>query len=305
MFGELDVANGDVTVQGGTYLSKLAAGADAPGDSKTRGCYGGIAGIVESTKATAGRNNALVVQRDSSNAASIKIERAGSLCYVGGIAGYLGNNSASTSNVAIVVDGAEVSLAGAAYAYTSNGKYGGAVGVVDRDNVLDVRDFKLSSDNEIGAQNGGSAGVAGSAWRGVIKFSGSTDLSSAKFAETDNAAQLVYQNYNSLIFAAGSGSNDGWKYFRSSEGKKIDDIHDYGEVIRLGGKLSANLVTVDQNAHTYALAAPLSAANGAYSISNADTFAKLAITWQTFGYFSMVDGIQGGSVASLALQLSR
>ena len=300
LFGELDVANGDVTVQGGTYLSKLAAGADAPGDSKTRGCYGGIAGIVESTKATAGRNNALVVQRDSSNAASIKIERAGSLCYVGGIAGYLGNNSASTSNVAIVVDGAEVSLAGAAYAYTSNGKYGGAVGVVDRDNVLDVRDFKLSSDNEIGAQNGGSAGVAGSAWRGVIKFSGSTDLSSAKFAETDNAAQLVYQNYNSLIFAAGSGSNDGWKYFRSSEGKKIDDIHDYGEVIRLGGKLSANLVTVDQNAHTYALAAPLSAANGAYSISNADTFAKLAITWQTFGYFSMVDGIQGGSVASLA-----
>lgn len=300
LFGELDVANGDVAVRGGTYISKLAAGADAPGDSKTRGCYGGIAGIVESTKATAGRNNALVVQRDSSNAASIKIERAGSLCYVGGIAGYLGNNSASTSNVALVVDGAEVTLAGDAYAYTSNGKYGGAVGVVDRDNVLDVRDFNLSSDKEIGAQNGGSAGVAGSAWRGVIKFSGTIDLSSAKFAETDNAAQLVYQNYNSLIFAAGSGSNDGWKYFRSAEGKKIDDIHDYGEVIRLGGNLSANLVTVDQNAHTYALAAPLSASGGAYSISSADEFAKLAITWQTFGYFSMVSGIQGGSVAGLA-----
>lgn len=245
LFGSLDVTKGDVTVQGGTYKSKLTAGADNSGadSGARRGSYGGLAGNVYSTVADSMR--ALVVNRnndDNNSAVTIEIERASNLCYVGGVAGYLGDNSTKVGNAAAVLNGVQVACHGSAKPYTGDGKYGGAIGVVDSSNILDVRDFKLSTDGKIGEDTGGSAGIAGSAWQGVIKFSGVTDLSGAKFADSDSSAQLVYQNYNALIFAAGSGSDSdadatnatGWKFVRLDAGTKTDDIHDYGEVIRLG-----------------------------------------------------------------------
>ncbi len=294
LFGRLDVSNGDVTVQGGMYKSKLAVGQDS---DSNRGSYGGIAGNVCSTDSKA--IHALNVGKKGDAAAQIEIERAASLCYVGGIAGYQGD-AAANQKVAVVLDGVQVQINGAAYAYAGNGKLGGAVGVVDVNNVLDVRDFKLKSTSPIGAQNGGSAGIAGSAWRGVIKFSGTTDLSDAKFADSDYAAQLVYQNYNALIFATGSGSDDGWTFKRPNAAVKIDDIYSYGEVIRLGNGLSGDLIQLNADTHVLTLGTSLQKTNDTYVLNNVDDFAKLAITWQTFGYFSMVDGVGGGSVASLA-----
>ena len=301
LFGSLDVTNGDVIIQGGTYKSRLVAGADSDGD---RGSYGGIAGNV-----CGGNGNtvhALTVQKKDDAAANIEIERTddAKLCYVGGVAGYQ-DGDASLQKTAIVLDGVGVAINGAAYAYTGNGKLGGAVGVVDKNQLLDVRDFKLSSTNPIGEKNGGSAGIAGSAWRGIIKFSGVTDLSDATFADSDLAAQLVYQNYNALIFATGSGSDDGWKFKRPNSAVPIDDIYSYGEVIRLtdGDGLSKNLVKVDAETHKLDLGTDddkLSKTDDAYQLSSIGDFAKLAITWQTFGYFSMVKDVAGGSVSSLA-----
>ena len=297
LFGCLDVTNGDVIIKGGTFKSKLAAGRDS---DSSRGNYGGIAGNVCGGDGRA--IHALVVQKKDDSATQIEIERAANLCYVGGVVGYQDGDQ-SVQKTAIVLDGADVKINGAAYAYTGNGKLGGAVGVVDKNQLLDVRDFKLSSANEIGKQNGGSAGIAGSAWRGIIKFSGTTDLSDAKFADSDWAAQLVYQNYNALIFATGSGSDEGWKFKRPTNAVKIDDIYSYGEVVRLTGNegLSKDLINVDESTHSWKLnASKLSKTGNAYNLSTADDFAKLAITWQTFGYFSMVEGISGGSVSSLA-----
>ena len=298
LFGTLDVTNGDVTVQGGTYRSKLSAGQDT---SSNRGSYGGIAGNVCSTNS--GTIHALTVTKKDDASTQVEIERASNLRYVGGIAGYQGDdNPDAKQKVAIVLDGAEVQVNGDAFAYVDTGKLGGAVGVVDTNNVLDVRDFKLTSASEIGKQNGGSAGIAGSAWRGIIKFSGTTDLSEANFADSDFAAQLVYQNYNALIFATGSGSDSGWTFKRPNTAVKTDDIYSYGEVIRLGGTggLSSDLIQLDANTHVLTLGTDLQKTDDEYVLNTADDFAKLAITWQTFGYFSMVEGISGGSVKSLA-----
>ena len=311
LFGSLDVTKGDVTVQGGTYKSKLTAGADNSGadSGARRGSYGGLAGNVYSTVADSMR--ALVVNRNNDNnnsAVTIEIERASNLCYVGGVVGYLGDNSTKVGNAAAVLNGVQVACHGSAKPYTGDGKYGGAIGVVDSSNILDVRDFKLSTDGKIGEDTGGSAGIAGSAWQGVIKFSGVTDLSGAKFADSDSSAQLVYQNYNALIFAAGSGSDSnadatnatGWKFVRSSEKTKTDDIHDYGEVIRLGNGLSGNLVSVDKDTHKLVLSSALNKSSDGYTLSSADDFAKMAITWQTSGYYSMVSGVSGASALALA-----
>ena len=308
LFGMADISNGDIVVQGGTYKSKLAL----PEDVSVNGSYGGLVGKVFATKTDDdGALRAFVVQKDADKkTCSIEFELAGKLSDTGGVVGYVGDNADSNSQpvnsqpVAVVPDGVTVTCKGVASARTDAGKFGGAVGVIDTRSVLDVRDFALTSDNAIGgAANNRAAGIAGSARNAVIKFSGITNLSGASFAENATTGQLVYENNNALIFAAGDGSNGnvtdedatGWTYRRSNKASKTDDIATYGEVIRLGDKF----ITLDPSTHKLTLPASLALTNGAYALTTAEDFAKLAITWQTNGYYSMVEGVAENNLNGL------
>ena len=308
LFGVADISNGDIVVQGGTYKSKFTL----PEEVSFNGSYGGLVGKVFATaKGVDEPLRAFVVQKDADRTTcSIEFELAGQLSDTGGVVGYVGDSADSNSQpVAVVLDGVTVACKGDASARTDAGKFGGAVGVVDARNVLDVRDFKLTSDNPIGkAQSNRAAGIAGSAWNAVIKFSGITDLSGASFAENSTTGQLVYENHNALIFAAGNGSNGeltdkgakGWTFKRSNTASKTDDIATYGEVIRLGkgldGKgLGNSFIALDPNSHKLTLPMSLTSDGGAYTLTSVEDFAKLAITWQTNGYYSMVEGVSENS----------
>ena len=309
LFGMADITNGDIVVQGGTYKSALTSGVD---DSARRGSYGGLVGKVFAT--AMGENEALrafVVQKDpdqqdaNKNKCTIEFKLASTLYYAGGVVGYVGDGELRGSkSVAVVLNGVEVACKGDASARIYDGKLGGAVGVVDTRDVLDVRDFKLTSENPIGkAQSNRAAGIAGSAWNAVIKFSGITDLSGASFAENGTIGQLVYENYNALIFAAGDGSNGkltdkgatGWTFKRSKTASKTDDIATYGEVIRLG----KDFIKLDPDTHVLTLPDSLTTTNDAYVLNTVEDFAKLAITWQTNGYYSMVDGVSENKLNGL------
>lgn len=292
LFGVADISNGDIVVHGGTYKSKLIL----PEEVSVNGSYGGLVGKVFATaKGVDEPLRAFVVQKDADKkTCSIEFELAGKLSDTGGVIGYVGDSAAPNPQpVAVVLDGVTVTCKGDASARTDAGKFGGAVGVVDTRNVLDVRDFKLTSDNPIGrAQSNRAAGIAGSAWNAVIKFSGITDLSDASFAENSTTGQLVYENHNALIFAVGDGSDAdkgaaGWTFKRSNTASKTDDIATYGEVIRLGG----DFIKLDVDTHKLTLPDSLTAANGAYTLTSVEDFAKLAITWQTNGCYSMVEGV--------------
>lgn len=299
LFGVADISNGDIVVQGGTYKSKFTL----PEEVSFNGSYGGLVGKVFATaKGVDELLRAFVVQKDADNkTCSIEFELAGKLSNTGGVVGYVGDSADSNSQpVAVVLDGVTVACKGDASARTDAGKFGGAVGVVDTRNVLDVRDFKLTSDNPIGkAQSNRAAGIAGSAWNAVIKFSGITDLSGASFAENSTTGQLVYENHNALIFAVGDGSGDkltdqgitGWTFKRSNTASKTDDIATYGEVIRLGKGLGNSFIALDPNSHKLTLPTSLTSGGGAYTLTSVEDFAKLAITWQTNGYYSMVEGV--------------
>ena len=299
LFGVADISNGDIVVQGGTYKSKFTL----PEEVSFNGSYGGLVGKVFATaKGVDELLRAFVVQKDADNkTCSIEFELAGKLSNTGGVVGYVGDSADSNSQpVAVVLDGVTVACKGDASARTDAGKFGGAVGVVDTRNVLDVRDFKLTSDNPIGkAQSNRAAGIAGSAWNAVIKFSGITDLSGASFAENSTTGQLVYENHNALIFAVGDGSGDkltdqgitGWTFKRSNTASKTDDIATYGEVIRLGKGLGNSFIALDPNSHKLTLPMSLTSGGGAYTLTSVEDFAKLAITWQTNGYYSMVEGV--------------
>ena len=299
LFGVADISNGDIVVQGGTYKSKFTL----PEEVSFNGSYGGLVGKVFATaKGVDESLRAFVVQKDADKkTCSIEFELAGKLSDTGGVVGYVGDSADSNSQpVAVVLDGVAVACKGDASARTDAGKFGGAVGVVDTCNVLDVRDFKLTSDNPIGkAQSNRAAGTAGSAWNAVIEFSGITDLLGASFAENSTTGQLVYENHNALIFAAGNGSNGeltdkgakGWTFKRSNTASKTDDIATYGEVIRLGKGLGNSFIALDPNSHKLTLPTSLTSDGGAYTLTSVEDFAKLAITWQTNGYYSMVEGV--------------
>lgn len=295
LFGMADISTGDIVVQGGAYKSKLASGKGGG----VSGSYGGLVGKVFATaKGDDEPLRALVVQKDADKqTCSIAFDLASELSDAGGVVGYVGDSANPNSQpVAVVLNGVTVACKGDASARTDTGKFGGAVGVVDTRNALDVRDFTLTSDKAIGgAVKNRAAGIAGSAWNAVIKFSGITDLSGASFAENATTGQLVYENNNALIFAVGNGSNGnmtdegatGWTFRRSGKASKTDDIATYGEVIRLGD----SFITLDPSTHKLTLPASLAQTNGAYALTTAEDFAKLAITWQTNGYYSMVNGV--------------
>ena len=300
LFGVLDISNGDVTVNGGSYTSTLQNGKD---DNK-HGNYGGLVGKLWGKK-SGDALHAFTVQGDT--AVSFGVGSNGKLTYAGGLVGYLGEGGGSANVSAVVISDATVTCSTSGYA-SANGKYGGAVGVVDTNNVLEVRGLKVktASGATIGGTNGGFAGVVGSSWLGIVKFSGITDLSHATFVENDHTAQLIYENFNSLIFAAGSGSDSGtaagdikkWQYKRPSTPVKIDDVYSYGQVIRLGNPLSEDLISINE-AHQWNFSPKLVKTGDAFALASIDDFAKLAITWQTNGYYSMVDGVTENNLNGL------
>ena len=300
LFGVLDISNGDVAVNGGSYTSTLQNGKD---DNK-HGNYGGLVGKLWGRK-NGDALHAFTVQGDT--AVSFGVGSNGKLTYAGGLVGYLGEGGGSTNVSAVVISDATVTCSTSGYA-SANGKYGGAVGVVDTNNVLEVRGLKVktASGATIGGTNGGFAGVVGSSWLGIVKFSGITDLSDATFVENDHTAQLIYENFNSLIFAAGSGSDSGtaagettkWQYKRPSTPVKIDDVYSCGQVIRLGNPLSEDLISINES-HQWNFSSKLVKTGDAFALASIDDFAKLAITWQTNGYYSMVDGVTENNLNGL------
>lgn len=300
LFGVLDISNGDVVVNGGSYTSTLQDGKD----DNRHGNYGGLVGKLWGQK-NGDALHAFTVQGDT--AVSFGVGSNGKLTYAGGLVGYLGEGGGSANVSAVVISGATVTCSTSGYA-SANSKYGGAVGVVDTNNVLEVRGLtvKTASGATIGGANGGFAGVVGSSWLGIVKFSGITDLSHATFVENDHTAQLIYENFNSLIFAAGSGSDSGaaagdtkkWQYKRSSTPVKIDDVYSCGQVIRLGKPLSENLISINE-AHQWNFSSKLVKTGDAFALASIDDFAKLAITWQTNGYYSMVEGVTENNLNGL------
>lgn len=296
LFGVLDISNGDAVVNGGSYTSTLQNGTDNSNNNGVRGNYGGLVGKLWGKK-NGDALHAFTVQDDT--AVSFGVGSNGKLTYAGGLVGYLGEGDGSANVSAVVISDATVTCSTSGYA-SANGKYGGAVGVVDTNNVLEVRGLKVktASGANIGGTNGGFAGVVGSSWLGIVKFSGITDLSDATFVENDHTAQLIYENFNSLIFAAGSGSDSGtaagdtmkWQYKRPSTPVKIDDVYSCGQVIRLGNPLSENLISINE-AHRWIFSSKLVKTGDAFALASIDDFAKLAITLQTNGYYSMVEGV--------------
>lgn len=215
--------------------------------------------------------------------------------YVGGVIGNCWGSSVVKS------DGVSVTAA-----VSSSAAFGGVVGVTrakkEFANTVLANDLKVATANDKPITSGG--GVVGRAnCNTLIRLSGTTDLCGVYYKESNDSGQITSLNTANgfegpLIFATGGGNDEGWTFIRgkssSSDGRlNLDDIGGYGEVIRLGGKLPKDFLTVDESTGKLTV-------NGsnesAATISSVEDFARLAITWETNGVFKLVSDANWSSM---------
>lgn len=326
VFGLLDTTNGDVAISGGSYTSKLVTGSSS--------IYGGLVGRVQDVTNTEKSNNTLHIKTDAAgNRCSVDTTCSAAPRLAGGLVGWVAKSN-NTGGV-VIVDGADVTC----HSPKANGKncgFGGVVGALDsgysvggrsRFGILDCGDVRVKTDKNESMACG--AGIVGSAWNGVLRLRGTTDLSDCKLEANGNTSQILrsLDGCAPLVFALGSGSdaeatNDNYWLYKRPAAARIDDLT-YNQVIRLTGeegKLSKNLIKLDEstfyqplcnlsgapdagNSAGYSWGIQLRSQDGdgrsgTYFINDADTFACIAMTVQTNGYFGGVYGVSANKITS-------
>ena len=218
--------------------------------------------------------------------------------YHGGLIGKVGENN----NAAVYVevngtssDGIQITVSNPA----AQNRFGGIIGCLSEGSVLKMTGtVKITTGNNI--SKGG--GIVGEAKAGsAVEFNGTTDLSEVKYAwDKTSEGQLIGRQESSLIYARGDGNGNGWKFIRTNAAnntnKELNDIGNYGEVIRLQADsnpmagLDKELIKINAEHQIELKQAADYTGNSNYSgditLASKEGLALLAITWQTRGYFS-------------------
>ena len=244
---------------------------------------GGIYGTVIGKVVTSNDN-----KRASLNINHVKSNSTikGNSYYQGGFVGEIGEN------VYLQVSDAEITVSNITTTQESCG-FGGVVGHLSSNSILSIADsVKVTNSGTIS----GGGGLVGNASSGsILEISGTTDLSGVNYNVSQYVGQLVGIQDCALIFAHGDGNGNGWKYIRSNSVSKINDIGNYGEVIRLKantktsnaqGGLDSELLSINGE-HVIQYKNPnFSLSNPDITISSKEDLALLSIAWNSRGVFS-------------------
>ena len=262
--------------QAGNYTVKIQDGAGTAINSAGQGAdnYGGLIGNYQADQLTCG----LELTGLSITSSHTGEEKT---AYSGVIAEVTGKSYVKMENLAVSVD-----------QKVANGSYfGGLVANCSGDGTsgfFDIGTVKVSGTNNTVNADGASGGLIGKLQYGVVRLSGTTDLSDIQpGGEGSQYGQLVGNRGAALVYALGTGSDSnadtaGWTLVRDGIGKCVSDIGNWGEVIRMDGtKLkegSSELLAYDSKKHTVTVKSfDLS------GISKEQDFAALALTMQCSG----------------------
>ena len=244
---------------------------------------GGIYGTVIGKVVTSNDN-----KRASLNINHVKSNSTikGNSYYQGGFVGEIGEN------VYLQVSDAEITVSNITTTQESCG-FGGVVGHLSSNSILSIADSVKVTNSGTISGGGGLVGVASSG--SILEISGTTDLSGVNYNVSQYVGQLVGIQDCALIFAHGDGNGNGWKYIRSNKNFKINDIGNYGEVIRLKadkttsdaqGGLDSELLSINGE-HVIQYKNPnFSLSNTEITISSKEDLALLSIAWNSRGVFS-------------------
>lgn len=257
--------NSTIKIQNGNQSVISSAGQDADN-------YGGLIGNYQADHLTSG----LELTGLSITSSHTGAEKT---AYSGVISEVTGKSYVKMENLTVSVD-----------QQVANGNYfGGLVANCSGDSTsgfFDIGTVKISGTNNT-VKDGASGGLIGKLEDGVVRLSGTTDLSGIQpGGEGSRYGQLVGNRGAALVYAVGTGSDadiaGGWTLVRDGSGKCVSDIGNWGEVIRVDGtKLkegSSDLLAYDRVNHTVTVKS-----FNLSGISNAQDFAALALTMQCSG----------------------
>lgn len=244
---------------------------------------GGIYGTVIGKVVTSNDN-----KRASLNINHVKSNSTikGNSYYQGGFVGEIGEN------VYLQVSDAEITVSNITTTQESCG-FGGVVGHLSSNSILSIADSVKVTNSGTISGGGGLVGVASSG--SILEISGTTDLSGVNYNVSQYVGQLVGIQDCALIFAHGDGNGNGWKYIRSNKNFKINDIGNYGEIIRLKadkttsdaqGGLDSELLKIDSESHEIGYGIGVNLTGNEITISSKEDLALLSIAWNSRGVFS-------------------
>lgn len=291
LFGVLVSSDGKLTACGTSIESPLklkVTAKNVASNSNSKG-VGGVIGMLDQAQS--------VAKVDLTNV-NVDLTSDGS-SYVGGTIGNCWGSS--------VVNSDGVSVVAAVSNCTA---FGGVIGITRANpnfpvTVLVKNLTVATAEGKPIASGGGAVGSANC--KTLIRLSGKTDLSGVCYEENNNTGQITSLNTSKgfggpLVFATGSGNDEGWMFVRGKNktGKhpELDDIGGYGEVIRLGGKLPSDFLTVTESTGVLTIN---DSDRSAATISSVEDFARLAITWETNGVFK---GVSDSNWASMEITLA-
>ena len=181
----------------------------------------------------------------SIQSSKVTITHNGRATSFGGVIGFIaaGSNVGSAlhdSTAAYVeINGADVTVDTESNTSSVSDRFGGLVAEMsDKGHFLSVSGSVSITSSSVGSKVSGMGGILGKAENGVLRISGTTDLSGLTFINTGKSiGQIAGEIDGTIVYALGSGNDDGnsgWKLIRP-ESCSISALGSYGEVIRLNG----------------------------------------------------------------------
>lgn len=278
-FGVLEL-QGDIQ-----YEISGSDGAKREGKAEYTAGDGGTYGTVIGKVISDNKMSSLIINHVKSNSTT-----NGNSYYQGGIVGEIGEN------VYLQVRNSEITVSNTTAKKEVCG-FGGVVGHLSSNSIMSIADsvkVTISGTNTIS----GGGGLVGNASSGsILEISGTTDLSGVNYSASQYVGQLVGMQDCALIFAHGDGNDNGngWKYIRSNSVSKINDIGNYGEVIRLKantttsdeqGGLDSELLKIDSESHEIGYGISVNLTGNDITINSKEDLALLSIAWNSRGVFS-------------------
>lgn len=295
-FGVLEL-QGDIQ-----YEISGSDGAKREGKAEYTAGDGGTYGTVIGKVISDNKMSSLIINHVKSNSTT-----NGNSYYQGGIVGEIGEN------VYLQVRNSEITVSNTTAKKEVCG-FGGVVGHLSSNSIMSIADsvkVTISGTNTIS----GGGGLVGNASSGsILEISGTTDLSGVNYSASQYVGQLVGMQDCALIFAHGdgngNGNGNGWKYIRSNSNKnfKINDIGNYGEVIRLKanqtildaqGGLDSELLKIDSESHEIGYGISVNLTGNDITISSKEDLALLSIAWNSRGVFSVDSNLRADNWTTL------
>ena len=230
---------------------------------------------------------------------NVTITSNGAVTALGGIIGSVAGNGANhaldkVTSAYIEISGATVT-ANLTTDLNGTSCFGGLVGELgqaeEQGHFLSVSGTIKVSGNDNGKASK-LGGILGKSTKGILRISGTTDLSELKIARTGTeCGQIAGSIDGTIVYALGSGSGTGgdgydWKYIRPVA-VSVSDIGSYGEVIRLdGSKLketdgsSVDDTTLFTNSALHQFSVAYTLGETLATVNNTRDFAAVAVLLQ-------------------------